>query len=385
MHGNNGSIDGDGAAAMRYTETRLSKIASLLLKDLEKNTVLFAPNFDDSEKEPTVLPGYFPNILVNGASGIAAGYATNMPPHNINEIIDAVIEFVKNPKLTLKDVLNIVKGPDFPTGGIVMSQEGIENAFETGKGKVIVQSKMHKEGNNIVITEIPFEIVKQDLVRKIGEVADLNSQIGVKEVIDETDRNGLRIVIELADTANYENTRKFLLKSTPLQISYNYNNVVIIDKQPKQVGILPIIEAYVNHYKEVLIKRSKFELNKAENKLEIIQGLIKAVSILDQVIKVIRDSSNRKNQSSAIADLRLYRLSSTDIVKLKEEEKELLATIESLKSILNDKGVLEKEIIKQLTETKNNFGVERRSEIVKEIENIEVEIKKIIVEKNFNV
>lgn len=399
MHGNNGSIDGDGAAAMRYTETRLAKITSLLLKDIEKKTVLFAPNFDDSEKEPTVLPGYFPNILINGSTGIAAGYATNMPPHNIREIIDATIEYIKNPKLSLKNIFKIVKGPDFPTGGIVMSQEGIEQAFETGKGKVIIQSRIHRENDNIVIDQIPYEIVKQDLVRKIGDVADANSNLGIREVRDETDRTGLRVVIELNQNADFDLVRKFLLKNTPLQISYNYNNVVIVDKQPKQLGIIPMISAYVKHYKDVLTKRCEFDLNKAENRLEIVQGLIKAVSILDEVIKVIRNSSNRQNvienlmsnfgftevQASAIADLRLYRLSSTDIVKLQEEAKELEQLIDKLKLILNDSKVLEKEIIDQLIETKENFGIDRRSEIVKDIENIDVQIEKTIIEKNFKI
>ncbi|WP_425443423.1 DNA topoisomerase IV subunit A [Spiroplasma monobiae] len=399
MHGNNGSIDGDSAAAMRYTETRLAKISSIILADLQKNTVLFAPNYDDSEKEPTVLPGYFPNILVNGATGIAAGYATNMPPHNINEIIDAVIATIKNPKIKLKDILKIVKGPDFPTGGIVMGQEGIESAFETGKGRVILQSKMHREENNIVIDEIPYEVVKQDLVRKIGDVVDANPQIEVKEVRDETDRTGLRIVIELSAKADYEITRKFLLKNTPLQVSYNYNNVVIVDKQPKQLGIIPMILAYIDHYKEVFSRKTKFELDKAAKRLEIIDGLIKAISILDSVIKIIRDSSNRSDaianlmekhsfsetQSIAIVDLRLYRLTSTDVVKLEEEKKELASLIEGYKLILNDAQVLDDKVIEQLSATKKEFGVARRSEVVAEIENIEVEIKKTIVQKDYTI
>lgn len=399
MHGNNGSIDGDSAAAMRYTESRLAKITSLLLDDLQKNTVLFAPNFDDSEREPTVLPGYFPNILINGATGIAAGYATNMPPHNIGEIIDATIALIKKPKITLKELLKIVKGPDFPTGAIVMGEEGIENAFETGKGRVIIQSKMHREENNIVIDEIPYEIVKQDLVKKIGDVVDANPQIEVREVRDETDRTGLRIVIELSDKADYELTRKFLLKSTPLQISYNYNNVVIVDKQPKQLGLIAILQAYVAHFKEVLTKKTAFDLEKAKKRQEIIDGLIKAISILDDVIQIIRNSKNRGDaitnlitqfafsevQATAIVDLRLYRLTSTDILKLEEEKAELALQISKYESILADENVLNEEIIAKLTETKSQFGVKRRSEIVSEIENIDVEIKKTIVEQNFTI
>ncbi|AHI52855.1 DNA topoisomerase IV subunit A [Spiroplasma culicicola] len=399
MHGNNGSIDGDSAAAMRYTESRLSKITSLLLNDLQKDTVLYAPNFDDSEKEPTVLPGYFPNILINGATGIAAGYATNMPPHNINEIIDATIQIIKNPKSNLADILKIVKGPDFPTGAIVMSKEGIESAFETGKGRVIIQSKMHKEDNNIIIDEIPYETVKQDLVRKIGDVADANPQIEVKEVRDETDRTGLRIVIELSPKADYEITRKFLLKNTPLQISYNYNNVVIVDKQPKQLGIINILKAYIAHYQEVFSRKTKFDLEKAQKRNEIIEGLIKAISILDSVIQIIRESKNRgdaianlmakhqfsETQAIAIVDLRLYRLTSTDIEKLQQEKAELLSMISKYKAILNDKKVLNNEIIKQLEETKSTFGIARRSAVVDEIENIDVEIKKTIVQKNYTI
>jgi len=399
MHGNNGSIDGDGAAAMRYTESRLSKTASLLLNDLQKDTVLFAPNFDDSEKEPTVLPGYFPNILVNGATGIAAGYATNMPPHNINEIIDATIFLIKNKKAKITDIAKIIKGPDFPTGAIVMGKEGILNAFETGKGRIILQSKMHQEENAIVIDEIPYEIVKQDLVRKIGDVVDANPQIEVKEVRDETDRTGLRIVIELSPKADYELTRKFLLKNTPLQVSYNYNNVVIVDKQPKQLGIIGILNAYVKHYQEVFTRKTQFDLNKAKKRLEIIEGLIKAISILDEVIKIIRESTNRTDaiqnlvnkyqfsevQAIAIVDLRLYRLTSTDITKLNEEKEELIGLVSQYEAILNDNKVLNSEIIKQLQDTKKNYGVERRSEVVDEIENIDVEIKKTIVQKNYTV
>ncbi|AGR42092.1 DNA topoisomerase IV subunit A [Spiroplasma diminutum] len=399
MHGNNGSIDGDSAAAMRYTETRLAKISSIILADLQKNTVLFAPNYDDSEKEPTVLPGYFPNILVNGATGIAAGYATNMPPHNINEVIDAVIAIIKNPKIKLGEILKIVKGPDFPTGGIVMGQEGIDSAFETGKGRVIIQSKMHREDNNIVIDEIPYEIVKQDLVRKIGDVVDANPQIEVKEVRDETDRTGLRIVIELSPKADYEITRKFLLKNTPLQISYNYNNVVIVDKQPKQLGIIDILSAYIKHYREIFSRKTQFDLDKAQKRLEIIQGLIKAISILDDVIKIIRDSSNRSDaisnliekysftetQAIAIVDLRLYRLTSTDVVKLEEEKNELSKLVDDYKLILGDSKVLDSKIIDQLNATKKEFGVARRSEVVADIENIEVEIKKTIVQKDYTI
>ncbi|AHI53938.1 DNA topoisomerase IV subunit A [Spiroplasma sabaudiense Ar-1343] len=399
MQGNNGSIDGDSAAAMRYTETRLAKLSGLLLKDLEKNTVLFAPNFDDSEKEPTVLPAYFPNILANGASGIAAGYATNMPPHNLGEIIDATIAMINEPSITLQKISQIVKGPDFPTGGIARGIEGIESAFDTGKGRVFIQSKTHEENGHLVITEIPYEVIKQDLVRKIGEVVDANPGIGVREVRDETDRTGLRIVIELAPETDFELTRKFLFKNTPLQISYNYNNVVIVNKQPMQLGILKILQAYIDHHRETYTKRTDFELAKALKRLEIIEGLIKAISILDEVIAIIRNSANRSEainnlvtrfefsevQGGAIVDLRLYRLTSTDIVKLQEEHSGLSAQIKHYNLILNDSNAMNNEIIKNLNEIKNEFAIPRRTQILDTIESLDVEIKQTLVEKEYNI
>ncbi|WP_434341938.1 DNA topoisomerase IV subunit A [Mycoplasma putrefaciens] len=398
MQGNNGSIDGDSAAAMRYTEARLAKISNLLLADLDKKTVLMAPNFDDSEVEPTVLPGYFPNILVNGSTGIAAGYATNMPPHNLGEIIDATIKIIKNENAKISTILEVIKGPDFPTGGVVQSKEGIYEAFTTGKGKVIISSKWHQEDNNIVIDEIPYEVVKQDLVRKIGEVIDSNSGLGIKEIRDETDRKGLRIVIQLDEKANLETVRKFLFKNTSLSVSYNYNNIIIVDKQPKQLGIIEIIKAYIAHYKQVFIKRTEFDLNKANNRLEIVNGLIKALSILDQIISLIRKSTNRMqaiqnlveqfdfttNQATAIVDMRLYRLTSTDVAKLKLEKDELNNTIKHLKDILNSSQVLDQEIINRLKEVKKEFATNRKSQVSEIVENLEVNQKEVLVEKEFN-
>ncbi|AJM71838.1 DNA topoisomerase IV subunit A [Mycoplasma yeatsii] len=398
MQGNNGSIDGDSAAAMRYTEARLAKISNLLLEDLDKETVLMAPNFDDSETEPTVLPGYFPNILVNGATGIAAGYATNMPPHNLGEIIDATIKIIKNENTRLDTILDIVKGPDFPTGGVIQNKEGIKDAFLTGKGKVIISSKWHQENNDIVIDEIPYEVVKQDLVRKIGDVIDSNSGLGIKEVRDETDRKGLRIVIQLNEKANLETVRKYLFKNTPLSVSYNYNNIVIVDKQPKQLGLIEIIKAYITHYKQVFIRRTQFNLNKANNRLEIVNGLIKALSILDQIIELIRKSENRnqaienlinkfkftKNQATAIVDMRLYRLTSTDVEKLNQEKNTLSITISHLQDILNNKEVLDQEIINRLKEVKKTFAVDRKSQVSELVENLDVNQKEVLVEKEFN-
>jgi topoisomerase-4 subunit A len=399
MHGNNGSIDGDDAAAMRYTESRLSKIASLLLKDLEKNTVLFAPNFDDSEREPTVLPGYFPNVLANGASGIAAGYATNMPPHNLGELLDALILIIKNKKVSFDDIMKHVIGPDFPTGGIIMGREGIRQAFETGKGRIILRSKYHRENNNLIIDEIPYEVIKQDLVKKIGDFVDNNPQVGVREIRDETDRTGLRIVIEINDDVDFEIARKMLLKNTPLQVSYNYNNVVIVDKQPKLLGIQSLLNAYLAHVSDVYMKKTKFEFDKSEKRLEIVEGLIKAVSILDRVIEIIRASKNRgdailnlvnefqftENQGAAIVDLRLYRLTSTDLVKLEEEKAELHAAIEHMQKVINNPNVFNQELINIFTDIKVEYASKRKTEIVDEIENIDVEIKKTIIEKNYQI
>ncbi|AME12756.1 DNA topoisomerase IV, A subunit [Mycoplasma mycoides subsp. mycoides] len=398
MQGNNGSIDGDSAAAMRYTEARLTKISNLLLEDLEKNTVIFSPNFDDSETEPTVLPSYFPNILVNGATGIAAGYATNMPPHNLSEIIDATINIIKNPNITIDQILKIVKGPDFPTGAIIQNKQGIREAFLTGKGKVIISSKWHQEKNNIVIDEIPYEVVKQDLVKKIGDVIDNNPNLGIKEIRDETDRKGLRIVIELNEKANLETVRKFLFKSTWLSVSYNYNNIIIVDKQPKQLGLIDIIKAYISHYKEVFIKRTEFNLNKANLRLEIVNGLIKALSILDEVIKVIRKSENRldainnlvitfkftTNQATAIVDMRLYRLTSTDVNKLLLEKTELIDKIKKYQEILNNSLVLDNEIISRLEEAKKQFGIKRKSQVEDLVEDLDVDQKEVIIEKEIN-
>ncbi|WP_338982804.1 DNA topoisomerase IV subunit A [Spiroplasma endosymbiont of Othius punctulatus] len=399
MHGNNGSIDGDSAAAMRYTEVRLTRTSELLLKDLKKDSVKWAPNFDDSETEPTVLPAYFPNILVNGSTGIAAGYATNIPPHNFNEILEATIRLIERPHSSVDKISKIIKGPDFPTGGIVMGKEGIIEAIGTGRGKVVIQSKTHLEDGNIIIDEIPYEIVKQDLVKKIGEAIEENPQMEIKDIRDETDRNGLRIVIELTKNANIEIARKWLLKNTPLQVAYNYNNVVIVDKRPQLLGMVEILKAYINHLSEVFLRKTKFDLVKAEKRLEIVKGLIKAVSVLDKVIELIRKSVNRGDaiekliskldfsevQATAIVDLRLYRLSSTDVNKLNLEMKELETTIDHYKKILNDKLVLDQELIDLLTKVRDEYGVKRRTEVVDEIENIEIDFKETIVKKDYRI
>lgn len=399
MHGNNGSIDGDPAAAMRYTETRLSEISSFLLQDLDKKTVAFAPNFDDSEQEPVVLPALFPNLLVNGSTGIAAGYATNIPPHNLHEIINATIHFIEKPDSTVKDLVKYVKGPDFPTGGIIQGKSGILEAYQTGKGKIIVRSKIEFENNALVITEIPYEVVKQDLVKKIDDIKYNEPGLNIKEVRDETDREGLRIVIELGKQANVETVRKFLLKNTNLQISYNFNMVAIANKQPRQLGLKEILTHYVEHQQEVITNRSRFELARAQKRSEIVAGLIKTISILDEVIAVIRHSKDRSDaihnlvkkfgftqiQAEAIVQLRLYRLTSTDILQLKAEQKELIATIAELKAILRDINKLNSVIIHQLELIKKKFASRRRSVIENEIEAIEIQKTETIIEKDLNI
>ena len=297
MHGNNGSMDGDSPAAMRYTEARLSKISNELLRDLDKNTVSWAPNFDDTELEPTVLPARFPNLLVNGTSGISAGYATNIPPHNLGEIIDATIKRIDSPNCRLETIMSIVKGPDFPTGGIVEGIKEIEKAYETGKGKIIIKSKTEFEEEKgklaLIVTEIPFEVNKAMLVRKIDEIRIDKKIEGILEVRDESDRDGLRIAIDLKKDANRELVLNYLLKNTDLQISYSFNMIAIDHRRPKLLGIMNVLDSYISHQREVILKRTHFDLAHAKARLHIVEGLIKCLSILDEVIRVIRASKNR--------------------------------------------------------------------------------------------
>lgn len=399
MHGNNGSIDGDHAAAMRYTEIRLSKISSFLLKYLEKKTVSFVPNFDDSEQEPIVLPALFPNLLVNGSTGIAAGYATNIPPHNLHEIINATIHFIKKPNSTIKELLKYIKGPDFPTGGVIQGKSGILDAYQTGKGRIIVRSKIRYENNSLIITEIPYEIIKQDLIKKINDIKYNETGLNIKEIRDETDREGLRIVIELGKQANIETVRKFLLKNTNLQISYNFNMVAIANKKPQQLGLKEILKHYIKHQQEIVTNRSLFELEQVQKRLEIVSGFIKTTNILDKVIYVICNSKDRNDatinlfkkfgfsqiQTEAIIELRLYQLTSTDILKLKIEQKELIIKISELKIILKDINKINNIIINQLELINKKFNSNRRSIIENEIETIEIQKTEIIVEKNLNI
>ena len=400
IHGNNGSMDGDPPAAYRYTEARLAKISNELLKDLDKNTVAWAPNFDDRFLEPTVLPAKFPNLLVNGTNGISAGYATNIPPHNLGEIIDATIKRIDSPNCYLDTILEIVKGPDFPTGGIAFGKEGIIDAFKTGRGKVIVQAKYEfvkeKGKEQIIITEIPFEVNKQACVAKIEGLRIDKKIEGISEVRDETDRTGIRIAIDLKANANKDVIMRYLLKNTDLQISYNYNSVAIVNRTPKTLGILEILDAYIAHQKEVITKRTEFDLAYYTKNYNIATGLIKAISILDEVIALIRASKNKSDakvnlvnkykfteeQAEAIVTLQLYRLTNTDIVVLEEECEKLKCLIEECNKILSNENELKSVMKSELREIKKNYAVPRRTEIRDEIVDIKVDAKEMIPDEN---
>ncbi|GEQ33421.1 DNA topoisomerase IV subunit A [Marinilactibacillus psychrotolerans] len=400
MHGNNGSMDGDPPAAMRYTEARLSKIAAELLADIDKETVEFVLNFDDTTHEPTVLPARYPNLLVNGATGISAGYATDIPPHNIGEVIDASVHLISHPKATTQELMQFVKGPDFPTGGIIQGIAGLTAAYETGKGKIVVRSKTEIEEvrggkQQIVITEIPYEVNKANLVRKMDEIR-INRKIeGIAEVRDESDRTGLRIVIELKKETNAEGILTYFLKNTDLQVSYNLNMVAIDDKRPQQVGLKQIIEAYIGHKRQVILKRTEFLLRKDQKREHIVAGLIKAISILDEVIRVIRNSQNKadaKNnlitkyefteaQAEAIVSLQLYRLTNTDITQLRKEEAELQTRIKQYQEILDSSTKLNNVMKKELKETRKTYATDRLTTIQDEIEELTVDTEVLIAEE----
>ena len=403
MKGNNGSMDGDPAAAYRYTEARLAKISNELLCDLDKETVEWAPNFDDRMLEPTVLPAKFPTLLVNGAMGISAGYATNIPPHNLGEIIDATIKRIDSPNCYLDSILEIVKGPDFPTGGIVCGKDGIREAFKTGKGRVILKSKYEiikeKGKEKIIITEIPFDVNKALLVNRIDGIRIDKKIEGIAEVRDESDREGLRIAIDLKNGANSELILNYLLKNTDLQISYNYNMVAIVNRCPKTLGILPILDAYIAHQRDVILKRTQFDLKVKEKRLHIVDGLIKCISILDDVIKTIRASKNKgdaKNnlvekygftfeQAEAIVSLQLYRLTNTDVVALEEEMALLKKLIEGLRAILSDEEALKYVMKKELKIIKKEYAIPRKTEIVDEITEIKLDLTSMIPKENVHV
>ncbi|HHJ5253591.1 TPA: DNA topoisomerase IV subunit A [Staphylococcus aureus] len=397
MHGNNGSIDNDPPAAMRYTEAKLTLLAEELLRDINKETVSFIPNYDDTTLEPMVLPSRFPNLLVNGSTGISAGYATDIPPHNLAEVIQATLKYIDNPDITVNQLMKYIKGPDFPTGGIIQGIDGIKKAYESGKGRIIVRSKVEEETlrngrKQLIITEIPYEVNKGSLVKRIDELRADKKVDGIVEVRDETDRTGLRIAIELKKDVNSESIKNYLYKNSDLQISYNFNMVAISDGRPKLMGIRQIIDSYLNHQIEVVANRTKFELDNAEKRMHIVEGLIKALSILDKVIELIRSSKNKRDakenlievyefteeQAEAIVMLQLYRLTNTDIVALEGEHKELEALIKQLRHILDNHDALLNVIKEELNEIKKKFKSERLSLIEAEIEEIKID-KEVMV------
>ena len=401
IHGNNGSMDGDGPAAYRYTEARLSKISNELLEALEKNTVPWAPNFDDRFLEPTVLPVKFPNLLVNGTNGISAGYATNIPPHNLGEIIDATIKRIDSPNCRLDSILEIVKGPDFPTGGICMGTQGIIDAFTTGRGKVTVRCKYEyaktKGKEQIVITEIPFEVNKALMVQKIDAIRIDKKIDGIVEVRDETDREGIRIVIDLKQGADKELITNYLLKNTDMQVSYNYNMVAIVNRRPMTLGIIPLLDAFISHRREVVIARTKFDLEVDKKRCHILEGFIRALSILDDVIRVIRASKNKADaienlvkefeftheQAEAIVMMQLYKLTNTDVVELNEEHDRLLEEIKYFKSILSDENVLIRLIKDELRALKKEYAVPRKTVITTDSGDIKIEETDLVSKEDF--
>lgn len=401
MHGNNGSMDGDPAAAMRYTEARLSKIAGLMLQDIDKDTVEMTLNFDDTEKEPTVLPARIPNLLVNGATGISAGYATEIPTHNLSEVLDALIYLISHPDASLDKLMEFIPGPDFPTGGIVQGIDGIKKAYQTGRGRIVVRAKTDIETlrggrQQINVTEIPYEVNKAQLVKRINDLRLAKKVEGIVEARDETDRSGLRIAIELKRGANAQGVLNYLLKNTDLQINYNFNMVAIDDQRPMRVGLKHILTSYLAFQKQVVRRRTQFNLQKAQHRLHIVEGLIKALSILDQVIKTIRASKNRKDakqnlvdqyqfteeQAEAIVTLQLYRLTNTDVTELRDEQAKLNKQIDEFQLILNDDHELATVLRKEMRAIKKEFGNPRRTKIEDQVEKLEVDTKVTVAKED---
>lgn len=397
MQGNNGSIDGDSAAAMRYTEARLSKVSSLILDGINKQTVDYTLNFDDTTEEPLVLPSLLPNLLMNGSTGISAGYATEIPPHHAGEVLDAAIGRISGTVQNVDDLLTHMQGPDFPTGGVVQGLDGIKKAFETGRGKVIIRSRSTIETlrggrQQIVITELPYEVNKANLVKRMEELRLDKKVEGVAEVRDETDRDGLRVVIELKKEADAEGVLHFYLKQTDLQIAYNYNMVAIHERTPRQMGVLTLLDAYLAHVKEVVIRRTAFDLEQAKRRQEVVSALMTAISVLDETLALIRSASNKADakdkliarfnftdrQAEAVVMLQLYRLTNTDIVELQEEASKLEKEIARLEKILNDEKTRNRLIIKELTVLKEQVADKRRSTIEAEVEELKLKTEVMI-------
>lgn len=399
-HGNWGSQDDDPAAAMRYTEARLSPIAMELLRDIEKRTVPFKDNFDNTAMEPVVLPSRFPNLLVNGVSGISAGFATEIPPHNLREVIDACIAVMEKPDLPMEQIRTYVKGPDFPTGGIIMGEEGIREAYETGRGRIYIRSKTEIETlrggkQQIVITEIPYQVVKSRLVTAMENIRLEKKVDGIAEVRDESGRNGLRIVVELKKDADAQGILAYLLKKTDLQVNYNFNMVAIVNKAPRQLGLKQMIEAYIAHQREVVTFRTQFELEKLEDRAHVLEGLVKALNILDEVIAAIKASKNRQDaqnnlqwmfgfterQADSILTLQLYRLTNLEITSLQKELEDIKKKIATLRGILESDKKLIAVIRKELTEIRDKYGVDRRSEIQGEVEELKVNLEVLVAQE----
>ncbi len=393
MQGNNGSMDGDPPAAYRYTEARLSKVSNELLKDIHKNTVDLTYNFDDTLKEPIVLPAKFPNLLVNGCSGISAGYATNIPPHNLIEVIDATIKRIDSPNCYLDTILELIKGPDFPTGAIIEGKQGIIDAYTTGKGKIMLKAKFEINKRQIIITELPYDVNKANLVKRIDEIRIDKKIEGISEVRDESDlENPQTIVIDLKKDANVDLIINYLLKNTDMQISYNFNMVAIVNNRPHTLGVLEILDAYIKHYKEVVIRRTNFDLEHAKTRLHIVEGLAKAISILDEVVSLIRRSKDKADakinlvntyqfteiQAEHIVMLQLYKLTNTDITLLQEEKENLLKIINGLQIILNDENACKNLIKDELKAIKKEYGVPRKSALVDEITEIKIDTVSMI-------
>lgn len=396
MHGNNGSMDGDGAAAMRYTEARLSKISNELLLDINKNTVEMAPNYDDTLEEPTVLPAGFPNLLVNGSTGISAGYATNIPTHNLGEVIDATIKRIDSPNCLLDTIMSVMPGPDFPTGGVIEGVKEIKEAYDTGKGKIVVKSKYEvikeKGKYQIVITEIPYEVNKALLVKKMNDIRIDKKIEGILDIRDETSRGELRIVIDLKKDANADLVINYLLKNTDMQVSYSFNMIAIVNHRPRQIGVLAIIDSFIKHRTEVVTRRTKFDLAHDKDRYHILEGLIKAISILDEVIKVIRASKNKSDailnlvkefsftekQATAIVMLQLYRLTNTDITDVKNEMQRLEEEIKEYELILSSDAELKKVIKEELRKIKKEFSSPRKTQIKEEITEIKIDATAMI-------
>lgn len=397
MQGNNGSIDGDNAAAMRYTEARLSHYGNLMLENINKETVNFVNNFDDSEVEPTILPSLLPNLLVNGSTGIAAGYATNIPPFNLKELIDVIIHRIDSPNCKLESILKLMPGPDFPTGGIILDDDGIKNAYLTGKGKIVIRAKIVNENDQLVVTDIPFETNKASIIRSIEEILEANKLPQLEEVRDESDRFGIRVVLQTntKDEKVLATIKNYLYKYTQLQINYSFNNVVIDKKKPIQISIFNYLDSYLNHAYTILRNAISFDLKKDQKRLEVINGLIKATSIIDQIILIIKKSKDKQDainnlinkyqfsaiQAEAIVSLRLYRLTNTDILALKEEKKSLDTNIKQYQLLLKDQNALNDHLKEILRSYKKLFNTKRRSTIGGNIEKLVINEASIIEKK----